>query len=58
VKGIDKTGDLSPLEQIQNRGYSEKYRSDKRQLIEIGIVFDPETRNIDEYSFHIPKIST
>ena len=58
VKGIDKTGDLSPLKQIQNRGYSEKYRSDKRQLIEIGIVFDPETRNIDEYSFHIPKIST
>lgn len=49
VIGIDKTGDKSPLEQIRNRGYAEKYRSDSRQIYEVGVVFDPETRNIERW---------
>lgn len=49
--GIDRSGDLSPLDQIQGRRYAEKYRSDPRQIHEIGIVFDPKTRKIDIWEF-------
>ena len=49
VLGIDTSGDKSPLEQIRSRGYAEKYRSDTRKIYEIGIVFDPETRNIERW---------
>ena len=49
VIGIDKSGDESPLEQIRKRGYAEKYRSDSRPIYEVGIVFDPETRNIERW---------
>lgn len=49
VLGVDKTGDESPLEQIRNRGYAEKYRSDPRKIYEIGIVFNPEMRNIERW---------
>ncbi len=49
VLGVDKSGDESPLAQIQRRGYAEKYRSDPRPIYEIGIVFDPKTRNIQRW---------
>ena len=49
VLGIDKSGDESPLDQIKRRGYAEKYRSDQRPIHEIGIVFNPKTRNIDRW---------
>ncbi|MBN1167777.1 MAG: ATP-binding protein [Methanospirillaceae archaeon] len=49
VLGLDKSGDESPLDQIKKRGYAEKYQSDTRQVYEIGIVFDPETRNIQRW---------
>ncbi|PWR69493.1 ATP-binding protein [Methanospirillum stamsii] len=49
VLGIDKSGDESPLDQIKRRGYAEKYRSNSRQIYEIGIVFNPETRNIERW---------
>ncbi|MBN1167801.1 MAG: ATP-binding protein [Methanospirillaceae archaeon] len=49
VLGIDKSGNESPLDQIRRRGYAEKYRSDSRQIYEIGIVFNPETRNIEKW---------
>ncbi|WP_409340153.1 ATP-binding protein [Methanospirillum stamsii] len=49
VLGIDTSGDESPLDQIKRRGYAEKYRSDSRQIFEIGIVFNPETRNIERW---------
>jgi hypothetical protein len=50
VKGIDKSGDEDPLNQIKKRGYADKYQSDKRKIHEIGVVFDPITRNIDKWS--------
>ena len=34
-------------DEVRERRYAEKYRADTRQLHEVGIVFDPETRNID-----------
>ncbi|PWR73326.1 ATP-binding protein [Methanospirillum stamsii] len=45
----EKTGIQNPLKQIQNRGYAEKYRKDSRKIIEIGIIFNPKTRNIDSW---------
>ena len=33
--------------QLRERGYAEKYRADGRRVYQVGIVFDPETRNID-----------
>jgi len=47
VKGLDQSGDKSPLHQIQERGYAEKYRADGRLIRQIGIIFDPETRNLE-----------
>mgnify|MGYP002683411807 CR=1 FL=1 len=49
VFGVDTSGDESPLDQIKRRGYAEKYRSDSRRIYEIGIVFNPETRNIERW---------
>lgn len=49
VLGVDTSGDESPLDQIKRRGYAEKYRSDSRRIYEIGIVFNPETRNIERW---------
>ena len=47
VKGLDRSGDRSPMAQLRERGYAEKYRADGRSVRQVGIVFDPETRNID-----------
>jgi hypothetical protein len=46
VQRSDARQDESPLAQIRERGYAEKYRADGRSVYEIGIVFDPESRNI------------
>ena len=37
------------LSSYGERGYAEKYRADTRPVHEIGIVFDPETRNIEAW---------
>ena len=47
VKGLDRSGEMSPLAQLRERGYAEKYRADGRPLRQVGIVFDPESRNIE-----------
>ena len=47
LKGLDRSGDKSPMVQLRERGYAEKYRADGRIVRQVGIVFDPETRNID-----------
>jgi len=39
----------SPLAQIQEKRYAEKFRADGRPVIEVGVVFDPETRNIVQW---------
>lgn len=39
----------SPLKQIQSRGYTEKYQSKRQNIREIGVVFDPEERNITHW---------
>ncbi len=45
VQGLDRTG-IEPLKQLQMKGYAEKYQSDSRPVYEIGVIFDPDTRNI------------
>ncbi len=50
VKGFVQHGRKLPLDQIDERGYAEKYLSDPRQKIKVGIVFDPETRNIESWT--------
>ncbi|MFZ4616684.1 MAG: PD-(D/E)XK nuclease domain-containing protein [Rectinemataceae bacterium] len=47
VKGLAKSGDKNPLVQLRERGYAEKYRADVRRLRQVGIIFDPESRNIE-----------
>ncbi|HWQ66750.1 MAG TPA: ATP-binding protein [Methanospirillum sp.] len=49
VLGLDRSGDTSPLDQIRRRGYAEKYKADTRTIYEIGIVFDPESRNVERW---------
>ncbi|MEI6386612.1 MAG: PD-(D/E)XK nuclease domain-containing protein [Spirochaetota bacterium] len=48
VKGLAKSGDKNPLVQLRERGYAKKYRADGRRLRQVGIVFDPQTRNIED----------
>ena len=47
VKGLDHSGEKKPLAQLRERGYAQKYRADGRPLRQVGIVFDPESRNIE-----------
>jgi len=47
VKGLDKSGDKNPLVQIRERGYAAKYSFLGLPVHEIGIVFDPEKREIE-----------
>ncbi|MBN1166806.1 MAG: ATP-binding protein [Methanospirillaceae archaeon] len=49
VLGIDKSGEKSPLIQIKDKRYAEKYRSGTVPVHEIGIVFNPDTRNIERW---------
>ncbi len=49
VLGIDKSGEKSPLIQIKDRRYAEKYRSGTLPVHEIGIVFNPDTRDIERW---------
>lgn len=46
VQSSDGNKGKSPLAQIQEKRYAEKYRADGRPVVEVGVVFDPETRNI------------
>lgn len=46
---VQSSGDKkvkSPLAQIQEKRYAEKYRADGRPVIKVGVIFDPKTRNI------------
>jgi hypothetical protein len=49
VMGIDGSGEKSPLAQIRDRKYAEKYACESKKIYEIGIVFNPETRNIERW---------
>ncbi len=49
VKRDESHGEKSPLEQIKRKGYSEKYKAKGLKIWEIGIVFDPKTRNIIQW---------
>jgi hypothetical protein len=49
VKEKNASSLKNPLEQIKEKKYSEKYSSDNRRKYEIGIVFNPETRNIERW---------
>ena len=55
VKGIDKSGGKSPLAQLREKNYAEKYRGRAGKngavlpVYEIGMVFDPENRNIENW---------
>jgi len=46
VQDRNRTTQISPLKQLQDKGYAEKYRALGKPIYEIGIVFDPVTRNI------------
>ena len=56
VRGLDKSGDRDPLEQLLAKGYGEKYRGlvgregTVLPVRQIGIVFDAENRNIEAWS--------
>ena len=45
----DRSGTVNPLEQLQQRGYADKYRSDGRRIYQMGIVFDEKNRNIESF---------
>mgnify|MGYP000861198471 CR=1 FL=1 len=51
VQGIDTSDDLPPLGQIKSRGYLEKFETDTRTRIGVGIIFDPKERNIKDFEY-------
>lgn len=55
VMGIDGSGEKSPLAQIRDRKYAEKYACESKKIYEIGIVFNPETRNIERWEVGIKE---
>lgn len=40
---------VSTLVQIRGKGYSEAHRNDGRELLCVGVVFDPATRNLGKW---------
>jgi hypothetical protein len=52
VRGVDKSGDAAPLEQLLRKGYAAKYRGrtgadgQPLPLRQIGIIFDAATRSV------------
>ena len=48
-KTTEHTAEGAALQQMQDRGYSEKYLIHRRPVILAGIEFDPETRTIAHY---------
>ena len=49
VLGIDRSGERNPLDQIKNQGYAEKYLAESKQVILVGIVWNPKIRNIEQW---------
>ncbi|HOW05760.1 PD-(D/E)XK nuclease domain-containing protein, partial [Methanospirillum hungatei] len=49
IHGIDLSGDRNPLDQIKNQGYAEKYLAESKQVILVGIVWNPKIRNIEQW---------
>ncbi|MDD1730178.1 MAG: ATP-binding protein, partial [Methanospirillum sp.] len=46
VLHMPKLGKVSPLVQMHEKGYADKYQGQGLPVHEIGIIFDPKTRNI------------
>lgn len=57
IKGHDAPDGKTPLAQIRERKYADKYRSDTRKIYEIGIFFDPDTKNIETWEVGEPEFS-
>lgn len=55
VLGSNREKIENPLEQLRKKGYAEKYRKDILPIYEIGIVFDPESRNIVRWEAQEPE---
>jgi hypothetical protein len=55
VLGLGRKSTKSPLEQIKDKGYSEKYQKDGLPIYEIGVVFDPKSRNIVKWEVQEPE---
>ena len=49
---LDETGQKA-LDQIKNKGYSEKYYSDSREKIMIGINFNSDLKTVDDWKHEI-----
>ena len=37
------------LQQIDEKGYAEPFKADKRQVVKVGVEFCPETRNVKRW---------
>ncbi len=48
-----KVGDGDALRQIIERAYSQKYESEAKEIILIGINFDKELRNISKFEYEV-----
>lgn len=56
VKEYEKSAGIRPLQQIETKGYHDKYLASSKEIFLVGIVWDPKTRAIDQYEVkHIPK---
>lgn len=54
VKCSPDREDTSPLAQIHEKRYAEKYQGKEMVIHEIGITFDPKTRNIVHFEVSEP----
>ena len=55
VLGSNRENIENLTEQLRKKGYAEKYRKDILPIYEIGIVFDPESRNIVRWEVQEPE---
>lgn len=55
VLGSNRENIENLTEQLRKKGYAEKYRKDNLPIYEIGIVFDPESRNIVRWEVQEPE---
>ncbi|MCA1914835.1 PD-(D/E)XK nuclease domain-containing protein [Methanospirillum hungatei] len=55
VQEFGSTSTISPLEKIQENGYSEKYQNEGLAIYEIEGEFDPKSRNIVKWEVQEPE---
>jgi len=48
---VDKEGKKLPLQQIREKGYSEKYVGSQNQIYLVGIIFNKNNRNISSFEW-------